>query len=125
VRLLLDTHIFLWWRADAPDLPARAREAILDAGNEVYVSSAVAWEIVIKRSLGKLDFEGLVAVAVAEEGFLPLSVHLDHTDELGRLPDIHRDPFDRLLVAQARIESLTLVTTDPRIRQYAGVAFLE
>jgi PIN domain nuclease of toxin-antitoxin system len=125
VKLLLDTHIFLWWRADAPELPERVRDAVADTANDVYVSSAVGWEIVIKRALGKLEFDGRVADAVAEEGFLPLPVQLVHVDELVRLPDIHRDPFDRLLVAQARLESLTLVTGDPRIRQYSGVAFLE
>jgi PIN domain nuclease of toxin-antitoxin system len=125
VRLLLDTHIFLWWRADAAELPAPAREAILDQANDVYVSTAVGWEICIKRGLGKLEFEGRVADAVAEEGFLPLPLELAHADEVARLPDLHRDPFDRMLIAQARVESLTLVTSDPRIRQYTGVAFLE
>lgn len=125
MRLLLDTHIFLWWRADAPELPARAREAILDETNDVYVSTAVAWEIAIKRGLGKLDFEGRVADAVAEEGFLPLPLELAHADEVTRLPDLHRDPFDRMLIAQARVESLTLVTSDPRIHRCSGVAFLE
>ena len=125
MRLLLDTHMFLWWRADAPQLPARVRAAVRDAANDVYVSGAVAWEIVIKRALGKLEFEGSVADAVDEEGFLPLPIGLAHTDEVARLPAIHRDPFDRLLVAQARTESLTLVTEDPRVLRYPGVAFLE
>jgi PIN domain nuclease of toxin-antitoxin system len=125
VKLLLDTHIFLWWRADAPELPSRIREAVSDAANDVYVSAAVAWEIVIKRALGKLEFDGRVADAIAEEGFLPLPVQVSHTDEVARLSDVHRDPFDRLLIAQSRVESLTLVTSDPRIRQYTGVAFLE
>ena len=124
MRLLLDTHIFLWWRADASDLPESARAAILDATNEVYVSGAVAWEIVIKRGLGKLDFDGTVGEAVAEEGFTPLSVDLAHVDALARLPKHHRDPFDRLLVAQAIVESLTLVTTDPVVRAYDAVSFL-
>ena len=125
MRLLLDTHMFLWWRADAPELPDGMRAAVIDAANDVYVSGAVGWEITIKRSLGKLDFEGRVADAVLEEGFIPLPIQLAHTDEVGRLPDIHRDPFDRLLIAQARIESLTLVTADPQIRKYPGLACLE
>jgi PIN domain nuclease of toxin-antitoxin system len=124
VRLLLDTHIFLCWRADAPDLPERARAAILDVTNDVYVSGAVGWEIVIKRALGKLDFDGTVGVAVAEEGFTPLSVDLAHVDEVARLPGHHRDPFDRLLVAQAIVESLTLVTADPQVRAYDAASFL-
>jgi PIN domain nuclease of toxin-antitoxin system len=125
VRLLLDTHVFLWWRADAPELPASARLAMLDTSNEVLVSAVVAWEITIKRALGKLDFEGRVADAVAEEGFASLPIELRHADELTRLPAHHRDPFDRMLVAQARIESLTLVSVDPAFRDYGGVAFLE
>ena len=125
MRLLLDTHVFLWWRADLPDLPGAARAAIVDDANEVYVSAAVAWEIVIKRALGKLDFEGRVADAVRDEGFCPLPATLNHVDEVARLPDHHRDPFDRLLIAQARTESMTLVTADPLIRHYSGVALLE
>jgi PIN domain nuclease of toxin-antitoxin system len=125
VRLLLDTHVFLWWRADAPELPAAARTAMLDRANDVYVSAAVAWEIAIKRALGRLEFEGRVADAVAEEGFLPLAIQLAHADEVSRLPALHRDPFDRLLIAQARTESLTIVTADPVFRKYVGVGFLE
>jgi PIN domain nuclease of toxin-antitoxin system len=125
VRLLLDTHVFLWWRADAADLPASFRAAIQEAANEVFVSSAVAWEIVVKRSLNKLEFPGSVAEAVADEGFSPLPILLSHTDELSRLPDRHRDPFDRLLIAQARVESMTLATCDPKIREYEGLALLE
>ena len=125
MRLLLDTHVFLWWRADAPELPERVRETLGDSSNDAYVSSAVALEIIIKRALGKLIFDGSVADAVAEEGFFPLPIALAHTDEVARLPEIHRDPFDRLLVAQARVESLTLVTADPQIRKYSSVGFLD
>jgi PIN domain nuclease of toxin-antitoxin system len=125
VRLLLDTHVFLWWRADAPELGRAARAAIGDAGNEVFVSAAVGWEIVIKRALGRLDFDGAVAAAVAEEGFAALPIAVSHVDEVARLPEHHRDPFDRLLVAQARVESLTLVTADPLVRRYAGIALLD
>ena len=125
MRLLLDTHAFLWWRADAPQLPATFRAAVLDVSNEVYVSAAVAWEIVIKRALGKLEFAGAVADAVAEEGFVPLPIALRHSDEVAHLPDHHRDPFDRLLIAQARLESLTMVTSDAVFRRYPGIALLE
>lgn len=124
MRLLLDTHAFLWWRADAPELPAIAKSAILDDANEVFVSAVVGWEIVIKRALGRLEFDGRVEVAVAEEGFEPLPITLVHVDALAHLPGHHRDPFDRLLVAQARAESLTLVTCDPLVQRYAGVASL-
>jgi PIN domain nuclease of toxin-antitoxin system len=125
LRLLLDTHIFLWWRADAPELPTAARSAVLDPANEIFVSAAVGWEIAIKRALGRLDFDGRVTDAVKEEGFSPLPIQLPHTDEVARLPEIHRDPFDRLLIAQARVESLTLLTVDPDVRKYPGVAFLD
>ena len=124
MRLLIDTHAFLWWRADSPKLAAEARRALLDDANEVLVSSAVAWEIVIKRALGRLDFDGAVAAAIADEGFFNLAVTAAHVDEGARLPLHHRDPFDRLIIAQARIESLTLMTRDPRIRAYDGFAVL-
>jgi PIN domain nuclease of toxin-antitoxin system len=125
LRLLLDTHVFLWWRADAPELPARARETVLDIANEIYVSTAVGWEIVIKRALGTLEFDGSVHAAVSEEGFIPLPVQLAHVDGVAQLPQHHRDPFDRMLIAQARAESMVLVTYDPIVRTYDGISFLE
>ena len=124
MRILVDTHVFLWWRADAPELPLRFRRELGNPENEVLVSAAAAWEIVIKRALGRLEFEGSVAAAVAEEGFTPLGVTLAHVDEVAALPDLHRDPFDRLLVAQARREGLVLATRDPFIRKYEGVDLL-
>lgn len=120
MRLLLDTHVFLWWRMDAPSLPQTMRAAIGDRANEVLVSAAACWEIVIKRQLGKLEFGGAVAAALAEEGFTCLSIAADHVDEVAALPDHHRDPFDRLMVAQARRERLTLLTVDPLVLQYGG-----
>lgn len=124
MRLLLDTHAFLWWRTDAPELDETARAAIGDATNSVYLSAAVAWEITIKRALGKLEFEGTVAESVLEEGFTPLPIEIRHVDELARLPPHHPDPFDRLLVAQARCEGMTLVSDDPEIHSYAGFDLL-
>lgn len=120
MRVLLDTHCFLWWRADHPNLPDEVRAAVADDRNEVFVSAAVGWEVVIKRALGKLDFDGTVAAAVAEEGFSSLSVALEHIDEVAELPLHHRDPFDRLLAAQARIEGLVLATVDSEILAYDG-----
>lgn len=124
MRLLLDTHIFLWWRDDSPQLPGAARAAILDRRNEVLVSAAVAWEIVIKRALGRLRFIGPVEEAIAAEGFTPLSITSAHTDEVAHLPLLHRDPFDRLLIAQAQVEGLTLVSADAMVEQYPGHARL-
>ena len=125
MKLLLDTHVFLWWRSDARELGDQARRAILDADNEVYVSAVVGWEIVIKRALGKLEFEGRVEAAVTEEGFLPLPVLMTHVDDLAVLPEHHRDPFDRLLIVQALAAGLVIVTADPLIRQYEGLGLLE
>ena len=122
MRILLDTHVFLWWRLDAPELSARARRLISDSGNRVYVSAAVAWEIVIKRSLGRLLFEGDVGAAIADEAFEPLPITVEHTDALADLPMLHRDPFDRVQIAQAQTEGLTLVTHDDLIRRYEDVS---
>ena len=120
MRLLLDTHAFLWWRLDAPNLALGAKAMIGDPENEVFVSSVVGWEIVIKRALGRLTFVGSVLDAVREEGFSSLDVSLRHTDGLSALPLLHRDPFDRLLVVQARTEGMALVTRDDNILAYEG-----
>lgn len=122
--MLLDTHVFLWWRLDAPELKGASRDAILDPSNQVLVSVAVAWEIVIKRALGKLEFDGTVAAACAEEGFGSLPATVTHIDEIARLPSIHTDPFDRLLIAQARADRLTLVTHDTQVQAYDGFDLL-
>jgi len=125
VRLLLDTHILLWWLNDSPELPVVARRAIRDVTSEVFVSVATAWEIAIKKSVGKLDFPtARMSEILVEAGFLTLSIHLDHAIEAARLPLHHGDPFDRMLVAQAQREGLTIVTVDPMIRRYA-VAVLD
>lgn len=125
MRLLLDTHILLWWLTDDPLLPTAARGAITDRQSAVYVSTATVWEIAIKRSLGRLDFpldemEGILA----DEGFNPLPIAVAHAARAGSLPAIHRDPFDRMLVAQAQVEGLTVVSVDSMVRRYA-VAILD
>src|SRR5579859_5711495 len=125
MRLLLDTHILLWWLDDAAALPAPARKAISDARSEIFVSVATAWEISIKRALGKLDFPtARMAEILTEAGFLSLPIHLDHAVAAAVLPQHHGDPFDRMLVAQAQREGLTVVTVDPMIHRYA-VAVLD
>ncbi len=123
MRLLLDTHAFLWWRSGAR-LAKPARAAVEDAGNDVLVSAAVAWEIVVKRTLGKLRFDGTVKEAIDDEGFTHLPITAAHVDELAGLPPHHKDPFDRLLVAQARLEGLTIVTRDALITRYDGFGVL-
>lgn len=116
-KLLLDTHVFLWWRADDPRLGAPARAAIAEA-DVVFVSAATAWEVAIKSALGRLRIPGTVAEGVAESGFERLPIDFAHAEAAGALPPLHRDPFDRLLVAQARVEDLVLVTRDERLAAY-------
>jgi PIN domain nuclease of toxin-antitoxin system len=117
VKLLLDTHILLWWLFDDPKLPAPARAGIASAGNSCWVSAGSAWEIATKHRLGKLAEAGDVAQRLPEylrrARFSPLAVTVEHAMAAGALPGSHRDPFDRLLAAQARAEGMTLVTVDP------------
>jgi len=120
----LDTHTFLWWRLDAPELSAAARAAIMDPENDVLISAVVAWEITIKQGLGRLRFDGTVAAAIADEGFETLPITVQHAEAVGDLPMHHRDPFDRLLIAQAQVTGCTLMTHDASIRRYEGVAVL-
>ena len=123
MRLLLDTHALLWWLTDDPRLTDRAREAIADPASSVFVSAAVAWEIAIKQALGRLEPPEDLSVRLARERFEELAITIVHALRAGELPPHHGDPFDRVLVAQAELEGLTLVTRDPRIAQY-GVAVL-
>lgn len=119
MNLLLDTHVLLWWLDDNPALSKTARTAIREASNSVLVSAATAWEISIKQAIGKLDAPDDLEIAVGASRFQPLPITtLAHAIAAGRLPRHHDDPFDRMLVAQARIEGLTLVTHDSRIRAY-------
>jgi len=124
VRLLVDTHIFLWWCADDRRLGSAEREAIRNPANEVYLSAASVWEIVLKQALGRLRVPEPASAAALRLGFQPLPITFEHAEAAASLPSLHRDPFDRLLVAQARVESLTLITHDPSIRSYPGPAFL-
>jgi PIN domain nuclease of toxin-antitoxin system len=118
VQLLLDTHAFLWWLGDDPMLGPVARAAISDGDHIVFVSAATAWEIATKRASGKLDAPGDIVDWVSRNGFTGLAIEIEHAVLSAELPDHHRDPFDRLLVAQARLDRLTLVTADPRIVEY-------
>jgi len=118
VRILLDTHIVLWWLADDARLPPGIRAAMVDGSNDVFVSAVVVAEIAIKQSLGKLDAPLELVTLVTENGLQELPLTAAHSVDLGRLPWLHRDPWDRLLVAQARVEGLTLATVDPRVRGY-------
>jgi PIN domain nuclease of toxin-antitoxin system len=116
VRLLLDTHAFLWWLAGHPSLSKRARMEIDSSGSDVFVSAASAWEIATKYRLGKLSEADLVALDVTStiesQQFTPLAVSVRHGQAAGALPGSHRDPFDRMLVAQAMLDDLTLVSNE-------------
>lgn len=119
MKLLLDTNVLLWWLDDAPRLGAAAREAIAAPRNVVYVSAVTAWEITIKRGLGKLEIAENWADLLLGEPFRRLPITWEHTLAVGSLPDLHRDPFDRLLVAQAQMEGLVLVTGHDIVTHYA------
>jgi PIN domain nuclease of toxin-antitoxin system len=117
VSLLLDSHVLLWWLADEP-IGAEAAGRIGDPSTLVAVSAATAWEITIKAALGKLRFEGSIVDSISSGGFEPLPISLRHAERAGGLPLLHRDPFDRMLIAQAQAEGLTLVTRDPVFDAY-------
>jgi PIN domain nuclease of toxin-antitoxin system len=117
VRLLLDTHVILWWLANEPGLAVEARSEIAQS-EAAFVSTASAWEISIKMKLGHLDAPHDLADHIARQAFTVLPIHLEHALQAGGLPWHHRDPFDRMLVAQARLENLTIVTRDPDISRY-------
>src|SRR5438876_152371 len=108
MRLLLDTHVLLWWRDNSPSLSRRARAAIVDAENEILISIASLWEIVIKRTLGKLRFPDDLEMVVREEKFGLLAITFRHLQVLEILPSLHRDPFDRMLLAQSASEGIPL-----------------
>ena len=118
-RLLLDTEALIWSDANDARLGARARIIIRDAA-EVYVSAASAWEIAIKQALGKLETTRRPVDVVEEAGFSPLPVTFEHAAAVGGLATHHRDPFDRLIIASARVEGLTIVTSDERFAPYQG-----
>ena len=120
-RLLLDTHVWLWWQLDHPRLGPAAREAIA-AASEVRLSVASVWEMSIKSALGKLSLpKGADIMRELElDGFVPLSIELEHAVRVAALPALHGDPFDRMLVAQAMLEGLTLVTADLHLAQYGA-----
>jgi len=119
MRLLLDTHVFLWWNEGNLALPEAFRQAISAPANEVVVSAVVVWEIGIKRGGGKLAFSGSVGDAIIGHNFIPLPITIKHAEKASVLPMHHRDPFDRMLVAQALAEDLILLTVDPLILNYS------
>jgi PIN domain nuclease of toxin-antitoxin system len=118
MRLLLDTHVVLWWLARLPMLGSKARAAIGSPSSEVYVSGITGSEIGIKKAFGRLEAPEDLPEQLAAHGFEELALTIRHGLALAELPVHHRDPFDRMLVAQARVEGLTLVTADPAMSDY-------
>jgi PIN domain nuclease of toxin-antitoxin system len=119
VKLLLDSHAYLWWLLDDPRLPPAAREAIAGPKAAVHVSPATVWELSIKAALGKLDLDGVdLAAEIAANRFEALPITARHAQAAAFLPRHHDDPFDRMLVAQARLESLAVVTRDATFAAY-------
>lgn len=115
---LLDTHILLWWVTDDAALPRKARAAISDSRNHFLVSPVSFWEIAIKRSIGKLSFNGTADDILRAGPFATLLLTTEHAWAVGQLPWHHKDPFDRLLVAQASQEAVSLMTHDPQLKPY-------
>jgi PIN domain nuclease of toxin-antitoxin system len=118
MRLLVDTHAALWLLGGDERLSSHADELLTSATNEVLLSAAVVWEVAIKRSLGKLEAPDGFARQLLDGGAVPLPVSLDHAQAVHALPWHHRDPFDRLLLAQASLEGATLISSDERLRSY-------
>lgn len=118
MRILADTHVLLWWLADTDALPARHRELLADPANDVYFSAVSLAEIAIKASLGKLTAPPAAAATLSAGGFIPLPFSAEHAEDLRTLPWHHRDPFDRMLVSQARSETLGFATVDRQIQPY-------
>jgi len=122
MQVLLDTHVFLWWIDDDKRLSERARSIITDGSNALFVSVVSSWEIAIKAQLGKLDLpanlEQFVAKQLDENYMTILPIQLTHTLAIYRLPLLHSDPFDRMLVTQSRFENIPILTADPLIKQY-------
>jgi len=118
LRILLDTHLLLWWLDASPSLSARASETIRDPENTVFVSAVSLWEIWLKQSLGKLRLPVDFSERLAAEPFESLPLTASHTRPVSLLPWCHRDPFDRMLVAQAQVENLVLLTADGLLTAY-------
>ena len=123
MRALMDTHVFLWWNAGDDRLSSRAREFVLDASNEIVLSTASAWEIAIKAARGRLDLplpaEQYIPERMAQDAFVSLDIQLGHVLAAAALPAHHADPFDRILIAQAQAERIPILTADETIRRYA------
>jgi len=123
MKLLLDTHVLLWVAAGSDRLSSAARQLIEEEQSELFFSAVSVWEVVIKRGLGRSDFQvdpRVLRRRLLDNGYSELSIVSEHSCAIDSLPSIHKDPFDRLLVAQAMVEGITLLTLDPVVAQYPG-----
>ena len=118
LRLLLDTHTLVWWLSDVSRLAEGARNAIADPRNDVFVSAVTGWEISVKRAKGHMTAPDNLSAVIGEKGFIHLPLTFHHAEQAGNLPMHHRDPIDRMLIAQAQAEGLVLVTRDTLIPPY-------
>jgi len=118
MNLLLDTHALLWWLDDNPTLSKRAKDLISDERNSIFISAVVVWEIRIKQSIGKLKIPRNFRKVLDKQPFEMLDITVKHAHAVGDLPAYHHDPFDRMLIAQAKIEGLTILTRDARFKRY-------
>ena len=123
-KYLLDTHIFLWWISDAEQLSKEVFDIISNGSNQIYISSATIWEIAIKEALGKLEVDADLDHVIEENGFVELKVSAICANATKKLEQIHRDPFDRMLIAQAIEGDMTLISVDEYIVQYDNVKVL-
>jgi PIN domain nuclease of toxin-antitoxin system len=125
MKVLLDTHTFLWWIANDPQLSLSAKQIMEDANTEPLLSAVSGWEIAIKSRLGKLklpaDLQGFIAEQLRVNAIQVLPIQMSHALHVFTLPDHHRDPFDRMLVAQSQLEQLPILTCDPQIARYAVI----
>lgn len=118
MNLLLDTHILLWWLNDSPDLKPKTRKAISNTRNQIWISSGSIWEIRTKESLGKLIVPANFCELLWQQGFQDLPISASHVNALRQLPPIHKDPFDRIQIAQAIVEKFTIVSADSLFKDY-------
>lgn len=122
MKILLDTHCFLWAMGEPERLEARERQVLADPSNEIYLSAATTLELSIKVALGKIKLPekvgSFVSRHIADQGYIALPIQHAHAAQVEQLPPIHRDPFDRILIAQTQIEALLIMTHDPEIRKY-------
>lgn len=118
MKLLLDTHILLWWLTQDQKLSQTAIDTIADSDNIIFISAATAWEIAVKKMIGKLEAPDDLPIALAANDFLELPITIEHSQKLYQLPLHHHDPFDRIMVAQAIAEDLTFMTRDTKISLY-------